>query len=463
MKVLSVSEFNTQIKTILETHFQVVEVKGEVSKPTYHSSGHLYFSLKDDESVINCVMWRSRVRNFKKIKDGDLIIVRGRVSLYIPRGDYKIDVSSYEFVGDGDLQKKLEELRKELYNLGYFSNKKPLPLFPKRVALITAKTGAAIKDMQRVANNRWRLTKFYIFNTLVQGESASKDIAFNIKRANEYKFEDGSKFDIIVLARGGGSKEDLWAFNTREVAEAIFHSSIPVVSAIGHEIDYLLSDDVADKRAATPSNAMEIILPDEKDILRYIDELWIRFSDLIKHIIKKKKQELDYLKRFFELKSPKTILNNKNFEVFNLKESFNYVIEKQINNKINYLNSLKSLYITYNPLFKIKKVKNEIENIKHTLFTEYQNIIYSKEQEIKHLKENLKREFEKVLIDKKNSLYFLSSQFNAYNPSKIDRIEISRNGKKISFDDIKEGEEFEISNFNVKILAKALKKEKNVL
>ena len=303
MKPISVTQLNNQIKSILESHFEIVLVEGEVSKVTYHSSGHLYFTIKDENSSINCAMWRSNLSKMKfELKVGDKVLIYGAINLYVPRGEYKLIAQSIEPSGIGALQLAYERLKEELSKLGYFDEdrKKPLPKFPKKIAIVTSSTAAALQDMLRIANKRWRLTKFYLFNTLVQGEGAAEDIARKIKMADEFVFEDGSKFDLIIVGRGGGSKEDLWPFNERVVADAIFEAKIPIISAVGHEIDYLISDFVADKRAATPSNAIEIALPDSNEILMMIDDMINAFNFKFENILFKKEKQLKHLFEMFE-------------------------------------------------------------------------------------------------------------------------------------------------------------------
>ena len=298
MRAISVTELNNQIKSILDSHFEVVLVKGEVSKVTYHTSGHLYFTLKDESSSINCAMWRSNLKKLKfELKSGDEVFVYGAVNLYVPRGEYKLIATDIEPVGVGALQIAFERLKEELLKLGYFdeSKKKSIPKFPKRIAIITSETSAALQDMLRIAKKRWLLSKFYLFNVLVQGEGAAEDIARKIEIADNFKFDDNRGFDLIIVGRGGGSKEDLWAFNERVVADAIYKASTPIISAVGHEIDYLISDFVADKRAATPSNAMEIALPDKNEILMFLDEKFKELFNLMNNIFDRKEKELKFL------------------------------------------------------------------------------------------------------------------------------------------------------------------------
>lgn len=268
MKFLSVSELNAQLKSVIKEHFPSVFVEGEICNLTKHQSGHCYFSLKDDDSTIRCVLFKgTRTRLKIDIENTQKVQITGEISLYEKRGEYQIICSNIAQCGAD--ANALEKLKQKLKAEGLFDSKhkKPLPKFPHKIALITSKSGAALHDILFVANKRWNLIELSIFDTLVQGENAKFQIAESIALA------DNGKFDIIVLARGGGSLEDLWAFNEETVARAIFEAKTPIVSAIGHEIDFLLSDLVADIRAPTPSAAMELILPDKTQWLLKIAEL----------------------------------------------------------------------------------------------------------------------------------------------------------------------------------------------
>ncbi len=286
---VSVSELNNQIKSFLETTFLSVIVEGEISRVTYHSSGHLYFSIKDADSSISCVMFKGNNQKLKfRVEEGLNIIVHGNISVYSPRGTYQINCLSLEPAGSGALALAYEQLKKKLEKKGYFDKftKKSLPTFPKTVAVVTSKTSAALQDMLRVAKKRWPLVKIILIDTVVQGENAAANIANNIKKA------DALKVDIIVIGRGGGSLEDLWAFNEEIVADAIHHAKTPIVSAVGHEIDFMISDFVADLRAPTPSAAFEMILPDKNEIFIYMDNIEENFHNTFKRIILKKSEEL---------------------------------------------------------------------------------------------------------------------------------------------------------------------------
>jgi exodeoxyribonuclease VII large subunit len=272
--MMSVSALNNKIKSLLESTFMHILVEGEVSSATYHTSGHLYFTIKDKESSLKCVMFKSSVSKLKfKIEIGMHIVVDGSISLFVPRGEYQLYAVSIEPYGQGALALAFEQLKEKLSQKGYFDPtiKKSIPKIINSLTLVTAKDSAALHDMLKIIDKRWPLLDITIVDTLVQGENAPEQIAKAIKYA------DKLNSDVIVVARGGGSKEDLWAYNTEVVADALHFTKTPTVSAIGHEIDVMISDFVADLRAPTPSAAMEMILPDRYEILQvlsnYMDDL----------------------------------------------------------------------------------------------------------------------------------------------------------------------------------------------
>ncbi|GAB6044414.1 exodeoxyribonuclease VII large subunit [Caminibacter profundus] len=445
MKPISVSQLNNQIKSILDSHFEIVYVEGEVSKVVYHSSGHLYFTLKDENSAINCAMWRGNLSKLKfRLKEGDKVLVYGAINLYIPRGEYKLIAQSITPSGIGALQLAFERLKEELSALGYFDEKykKTLPKFPKRIAIVTSSTAAALHDMLRIAKKRWLLSRFYLFNTSVQGEGAAEDIARNIRRANEYIFEDGSRFDLIIVGRGGGSKEDLWAFNERVVADAIFEAEIPIISAVGHEIDYLISDFVADRRAATPSNAIEIALPDKNEILLMIDEMINSFEYKMNSIILKKEKIVSHLKELFQANSIDKKIENIEREISFIKEKFKNSLEVIIQDKVFAINHLRSSFETFSPRSRIKK----------------------QEEDIKLLKKSLKSSTNEVLYAKLNALKSLKNVYESLNPQKREKEgfgEIVKNGKRVSLNKIEIDDIFFIQNTTTSVKVKALEKRKS--
>lgn len=306
LEPLSVSALTAQIKSLLEATFLEVYLQGEISNFTLHkASGHLYFSLKDASSSIRCVMFKGNAKSLTFTPENGLqVIIKGALSLYAPRGEYQIICHSLTQSGKGSLSAQYEALKKSLKSKGYFaqSRKKPLPPFPKKIALLTSLSGAALQDMKRVASTRWTLTKLVCFDTLTQGEQAGAHIAHNIAYVDSF-FGTDNAFDIIVIGRGGGSMEDLWGFNEEIVANAIFYARTPIVSAVGHEIDFVISDFVADLRAATPSACMEIILPDKREWLLRLDEIRAQYDTSAQHSLAKAQKLCDHLLELYQQKS----------------------------------------------------------------------------------------------------------------------------------------------------------------
>jgi exodeoxyribonuclease VII large subunit len=285
--MMTVSSLNTKIKSLLEATFMHIMVEGEIAQATYASSGHLYFTVKDDQSTLKCVMWKSSVSKLRfELVKGEHIVIEGSVGVYTPRGEYQFIATHIEPYGKGALAVAFEQLKAKLKTKGYFDahTKKPLPKYPTKIAIVTAAGSAALQDMLKVAQKRWAAVEITVIDVLVQGEKA----AFEIARAIAYA--DRLQADIIVVGRGGGSSEDLWTFNEEIVADAIHEASTAVVSAVGHEVDTLISDFVADLRAPTPSAAMEMILPDSNEVCYALDEKREQFSHRMRHILSQKFQ-----------------------------------------------------------------------------------------------------------------------------------------------------------------------------
>jgi exodeoxyribonuclease VII large subunit len=269
--VITITELTRQIKYSLETSFPRVWVEGEISNFKQHTSGHLYFTMKDEGAQISAVMWRSRVANLAfQPEDGMKVIARGSITVYPPRGNYQIDVEQIQPVGLGELQVAFERLKQKLATEGLFDadHKKPIPEFPERIGIITSETGAALQDIRNVLSRRHPSVEVILVPVRVQGTGAAEEIAEAIKRMNRI-----GNVDVLIVGRGGGSLEDLWAFNEEVVARAIYASKIPIVSAVGHEIDFSIADLVADLRAPTPSAAAELIVRDRTELLEDIANL----------------------------------------------------------------------------------------------------------------------------------------------------------------------------------------------
>ena len=293
---LSVTELNGCIKGLIESdeRFFDVYVRGELSNYKIYPSGHHYFTLKDSESSLRCVMFRSSASKLRfRPESGMGVTVRGRISVYTRDGAYQLVAGDIMPEGAGDLQVAFEQLKAKLEKEGLFDEryKKPLPKFPKRIAIVTSSAGAAVHDMLRILGRRWPMTEAVLLPVRVQGVEAPPEIAGAIRYANEFKVAD-----LIITGRGGGSIEDLWAFNDERVARAIFASEIPVISAVGHEPDVTISDYVADRRASTPSNAAEIAVPDWREISDALSGFEIRADQAMRKKLTRLSDRLEALK-----------------------------------------------------------------------------------------------------------------------------------------------------------------------
>ena len=264
-KIYTVTEITKEIKSILEENFPALWVEGEISNYLLHSSGHRYFSLKDENVQIRCTLWRFRGDELQfEPADGMKVIVWGAITVYERNGQYQLDVIELIPAGLGKLEIAFRRLKEKLFKEGLFDeeHKKPIPEFPEAIGMVTSPTGAAIRDIIRIIRSRFPSVKIIVNPVRVQGEGAAEEIAQAIKEFNEYK-----KIDVMLVGRGGGSVEDLWAFNEETVARAIYESEIPIISAVGHQIDFVISDFVADSRAPTPSAAAQMVVEERDELL----------------------------------------------------------------------------------------------------------------------------------------------------------------------------------------------------
>lgn len=293
--VLTVQQLNQAARTILETEFGSLWVKGELSGVKPHHSGHLYFTLKDSYAQIRCVMFRGQNRQLSFTpKDGLEVILRGNVTVYEQGGSYQLTVMSMEEGGQGQLQLAFEALKAKLLANGYFAKerKRALPRFPKHIGIVTSKTAAALQDILTVLKRRYPIAPITLYHTSVQGSVAAKEIALAIEKANQNK-----DCDVLILARGGGSLEDLWCFNEEIVAKAIFESELPIITGIGHEVDFTIADFVADERAPTPSVAAEKATPDSEDLLGIFEHKRLRLNQASLRLLQHYTLKLDGLEK----------------------------------------------------------------------------------------------------------------------------------------------------------------------
>jgi len=304
--ILSVSEITRQIKGTLEEGFSHVAVKGEISNFHRHSSGHLYFTLKDERSQLQAVMWRTRAQSlFFTPQEGMKAIAHGSITVYEVRGNYQLDVALLQPMGVGELQLAFERLKQQLASEGLFDkeHKKPLPPFPRKIGIVTSPTGAAIHDIINVIGRRFPAVELLLVPVKVQGTGAADEIAEAIKDLNAV-----GGVDLMIVGRGGGSLEDLWAFNEEIVARAIYASAVPVVSAVGHEIDFTIADFVADLRAPTPSAAAELVVPDRTKVIELLRNYCYTADRSVEHTLSTEKEAITNLLRSYSFNRPADIL-----------------------------------------------------------------------------------------------------------------------------------------------------------
>ena len=318
---ITVSQLNRQVKTLLEQGLARFWIEGEISNLAKPASGHLYFSLKDDSAQIRAAFFRQRQRGPTiGLKNGDQVVAFGRVSLYEARGDYQLIVEQVEPAGEGALKRQFEVLKKMLAAEGLFNeeNKQELPTLPERIGVITSPSGAAIRDIISILGRRFPSIPVVVYPTAVQGDAAPGELIAALATAI-----NRDECDVLIMGRGGGSLEDLWAFNDEKLARAIAACPIPIVSAVGHEVDFTIADFVADVRAPTPSGAAEIVVPDREHWLRAVNSLAARFGRLGQRAVEDRAQSLDWLSRRLAQASPTAVVERSVARLANLQQRLN--------------------------------------------------------------------------------------------------------------------------------------------
>lgn len=382
-KVFAISEINRIVKNILLSHLEKVWIGGEVSNFVEASSGHWYFSLKDSSAQIRCTMFKG-YNTFSSIspKNGDQIEAFGAVSLYEARGDYQINIEQIREKGTGNLFEKFLQLKDKLEKLGLFDeeNKLNIPTFPKNIGIITSASGAALRDVLSILNKEQNYNQIIIYPSSVQGKEAADEICSAINKANAHQI-----VDVLILCRGGGSIEDLWSFNEEKVVQAIAQSRLPIISGVGHETDFTLTDFVAAMRAPTPTAAASVI----QDRLSKLDEFFEHYlSTLQKNItnlLKNKNQELDYLEK--RIVSPKDKLKRSQEFIDSLKKQFITLLRKEFLAAEKEINSLHKRLLA--PQEKIKQAEEKIKNYKKALLSNVFRIIKEHQSKINFIDEKL--------------------------------------------------------------------------
>ena len=390
---ITVTQLNKYLKYKIDNdpNLGIVFLKGEISNFKNHSRGHFYFTLKDETSRINAIMFKTYASLVKfQLYDGMKVLVTGRVSVYEASGSYQIYVEEIMEDGVGSLYLAFEQLKEKLQKEGLFleSHKKKIPKIPRRIGIVTAPTGAAIKDILSTIKRRWPLCETILFPALVQGDLASQDIVKKIKIADTYDL------DVLIVGRGGGSLEDLWPFNEEIVARAIYEAKVPIISAVGHEIDFTIADFVADKRAPTPTGAAEMAVPNLPDVKNYLEQVTIRLQKAMTTKLNMASQRLKNLTDRRIFKNPVMIYEAKEQLFDSLFEKLNSNIKAYLNNKINTLNLIKASYIFKNPSVL------------------YIDKIYLYNDTIKKINNNM----EKYLINKTNNYQTLLNKLEILNP-----------------------------------------------
>jgi exodeoxyribonuclease VII large subunit len=373
-EIFTVTRLNREARLILEDNFRQVWIEGEISNFVVPQSGHWYFTLKDTNAQVRCAMFRTSNRKLDFTpKDGMHVMLKASVSLYEGRGEFQLLAEHMEEVGIGKLRQAFEALKKRLQEAGLFNpaDKKTLPQMPTSLGIITSPTGAAIKDILSVLNRRYPALPIIIYPTLVQGEAAAANIVKAIQTANRR-----SECDVLILARGGGSLEDLWPFNEEIVAHAIYQSQIPIISGVGHEIDFTIADFVADVRAPTPSAAAELVAPHIEELLESLDLLQQRITRQMHQKIRDTTQNITWLNKHLQQQHPKRKLAEKTQHLDQCEINLARLMTKFLTHHQTKLNAQRLELFSATPLHQIREIKNKLalntQHLKNTIQTQLQ-------------------------------------------------------------------------------------------
>ncbi len=418
-KYLTVTAITRYLKAKFDSdsNLKTVFLKGEISNFKAHTTGHLYFSIKDEKSKINAIMFRANANkiNFTPM-DGSKVLVCGRISVYEATGGYQIYVDEMLEDGVGNLYVAFEKLKKELAKEGLFDekHKKKIPSIPKRVGVITAPTGAAVRDIITTIKRRFPICETILFPSLVQGENAKESIVRNIEKASNYDL------DVLIVGRGGGSIEDLWPFNEEIVARAIYDCKIPVISAVGHEIDFTISDFVADLRAPTPTAAAELAVPNMTDLLKHINQLKIRLSEAINKIINYQKLYLDSIKSSYVIKSPMVMFDSKKQLIALTNEKLNTIMLNKISKEKDRLNNIKKSNALINPNNLVKDKQESITSMAKRITELFYMNLDKEKTKLEYLKKsNILRNPSILYKNEQKELNNIIDKLELLNPLKI--------------------------------------------
>ena len=364
-RAISVSELNRRAKLLLEDGIDRIWVAGEISNLSRPSSGHVYFTLKDESAQVSCAWFRQRQRGPSlNVKNGDQMLVFGKVSLYEARGNYQMIVEQLEAVGEGELRQRFEALKKKLAAEGLFAEerKKALPELPGRIGLVTSPSGAAVRDMISVLRRRFPAIPVIVYPTAVQGEFAAPQIVAAIATAVRR-----NECDVLIVSRGGGSLEDMWPFNEEIVARAIADCTIPVISAVGHEIDFTISDFVADIRAPTPSGAAEMVVPDQAEWLRHLAATSSRIALLGRRYLEDRYQSIDWLSKRLTQSSPAATLARQRAWLNNLYQVMVAALRHDLSTRRRSVESTSAKLLQYSPAVRVQQSMRKLSGVEQRL------------------------------------------------------------------------------------------------
>ena len=386
-KIISVSELNRKAKSLLEGGIPKLWIEGEISNLARPASGHMYFSLKDETAQIRCAWFKQRQhQNISAMINGTKMLALGRISLYEARGEYQFIVEKMETAGEGDLKRKYEKLKEKLSIEGFFAEeiKKPLPKLPRRIGIITSPSGAAIRDALSVLKRRFPMVPVIIYPVSVQGDGAAPEIKLALEKAN-----NRAECDLLIITRGGGSIEDLWAFNEEIVARAIHHSDIPIISAVGHETDVTIADFVADHRAPTPSAAAEVAVPDQQEWFNSIENISEKLNALIIRAINNRHQTLDWFNKRLTQSSPQVIVKRQIEQSINLQRVLKSSMKNFLILRGRKIDKLTSRCIQSSPSQSLQKQIMRFEAIKQNIHAKGKKLIEDNQNRLRLVSRSL--------------------------------------------------------------------------
>jgi exodeoxyribonuclease VII large subunit len=419
LKIISVTELTSAIRAILEPSFRSIAVRGEISNLKLQSSGHLYFSLKDAGAQISAALFRSNAAALARMpKDGDQVVAIGELSVYPPRGNYQIIVRELQFLGVGELLLKLHQLKEALQARGWFdaSHKKPIPKLPRRIGVVTSPTGAVIQDILNILTRRFATFHVVLNPVKVQGDGAAQEIAQAIIDMNRFDLAD-----VLIVGRGGGSIEDLWAFNEEIVAKAIFESRIPIISAIGHETDFTIADWVADIRAPTPSAAAEMVIAEKANLLKTLERASSHAASFLKEQIRRHRQQMSALSMHPTLSQPHSLLAQPTLRLDDARQDAEAAMGRLLQAKRLRLDSFAKRLELLRPSQQIKNLKEKIRSYALRLDDALRSSVAIKKQNFipASLYLRLETPLMRTLANKKELLFQIGSSCASLHPKNL--------------------------------------------